>query len=383
MEFSKETIAAVDLPLGKSDAIYFDDDLPGFGIRLRHGGKRVWVVQYRAAGRQRRSTIGDCRKIDLAAAKAEAKRRLAQAILGSDPQADKAAAKARAAIVLGPLIDRYLALKEPQVRKNTFIADSRYLKNHFKPLRGLSIEDVTRRQVAARLNDILLDHGATSAARARQSLSAFFSWAIREGLAESNPVTGTNNPGSRIASRDRVLTNDELRVIWLACREDDFGRIVWLLMLSGCRRDEIGGLEWSELDLDAGILTIPGSRTKNHHAHRLALPAQALTILRSAPRREARQQARGLRGGAFSRWSWEKLAIDKRLAEVGAKVVPWTLHDIRRTVATGMAELGIAPHIIEAVLNHRGGHKAGVAGIYNRATYEAEIKRALVVWAEH
>jgi hypothetical protein len=142
MDFTKATIAALELPAGKSDAIYFDDDLSGFGIRLRSGGKRVWIVQYRVDGRQRRSTLGDCRKIDLAAAKVEAKRRLAQAALGSDPQADKAAAKARAAVVLGPLIDRYLALKQPLVRKNTYIADKRYLTGHFKPLRGLPVDDV-------------------------------------------------------------------------------------------------------------------------------------------------------------------------------------------------------------------------------------------------
>jgi len=383
MEFSKATIAALELSAGKADAIYFDDDLPGFGIRLRSGGKRVWIVQYRVAGRQRRSTLGDCRKIDLATARAEGKRRLAQASLGSDPQADKAAAKARAAVLLGPLVDRYLALKQPKVRKNTYVADKRYLTSYFKPLRGLPVDDATRKQVAARLNDILLEHGATAAARARQSLSAFFSWAIREGLVEANPVMGTNDPGSGLASRDRVLTDDELRAVWSARREDDFGRIIGLLMLTACRRDEIGGIEWNELDLDTAALSIPGTRTKNHHPHRLTLPAQAVAILRSAPQREGRRHVFGLRGGAFSRWSWEKLAMDKRIAEAGIKVAPWRLHDIRRTVATGMAELGVQPHIIEAILNHRGGHKGGVAGIYNRATYEAEIKRALVVWAEH
>src|SRR6478609_3821343 len=108
MEFSKATIAALSIPAGKTDLIQFDDELPGFGIRLRTGGKRVWIIQYRIDGRQRRVTIGDARKVDLKAARAEAQKRFAQIILGGDPQAEKAAAKAKAAVTMGPLADQYL-----------------------------------------------------------------------------------------------------------------------------------------------------------------------------------------------------------------------------------------------------------------------------------
>jgi integrase len=384
MEFTKATIAALSIPVGKTDLIQFDDELPGFGIRLRAGGKRCWIIQYRVAGRQRRVTIGDARKVDLKAARAEAGRRFAEIILGRDPQAEKAAAKAKAAVRMGPLADQYLALKEGKVRKNTIIADKRYLTRYWKPLRSSSIEAITRRAIAARLNEIVLEYGATAAARARQSLSAFFTWLIREGIAKANPVIGTNDPASHIDARDRVLTDAELRAIWTACRDDDFGRIVRLLMLTGCRRDEIGGLKWSELDLDRGLLSIPGERTKNHHALQLTLPAKAVSILRDAPEREGRDYLFGERGGAYSAWSYSSLTLNSRIAEAqGAPAAAWRLHDLRRTAATRMAEIGVAPHVIEAILNHRGGHKAGVAGIYNRATYEIEIKRALAVWADH
>jgi integrase len=384
MEFTKDTIAALALPPGRSDLIQFDDDLPGFGVRVRAGGKRVWIVQYRAGGRQRRETLGDVRRIDLKAARVAAKKRFAEVMLGGDPQRDKAEAKARAAVTVGPLVQRYLKAKEPLVRANTYVADHRYLAVYWKPLHGLAVDKVDRRCVAARLSEILTEHGITAAARARQSLSGFFAWLIGEGIADGNPVTGTNNPGHDLRARDRVLTDPELRAIWQACRDDDFGRIVRLLMLTAARRDEIGGLRWSEIDLDRGLLNIPGARTKNHHARQLTLPPAAASILEAVPRRAGRDLIFGGGDGPFSAWSYSTLAMGTRIAEMqGKPIAAWRIHDIRRTVATGMAELGVQPHIIEAVINHRSGHKAGVAGIYNRATYELEVKHALALWADH
>ena len=305
MDFTKENIAGLTLTADKSDAIYFADDLPGFGIRLRSGGRRSWIVQYRAGGRQRRETLGDARRLTLKAARAAAEKRFAQIALGGDPQAGKAAARARAAVTVGPLVDRYLKVKQPVVRLNTFVADERYLRVYWSPLHALPMHTVERRLVAARLGHITTEHGVTAAARARQSLSAFFAWAIREGIAEANPVIGSNNPGAQLRARDRVLTDEELRAIWRACREDDFGRIVRLLMLTGARRDEIGGLRWSEIDVDRGILNIPGGeRTKNHHPLNLVLPEAALSIVRSVPKRGRPRSAVRRGEGPFSAWSY-------------------------------------------------------------------------------
>jgi integrase len=313
-----------------------------------------------------------------------AEKRFAEVTLGRDPQAEKEAARAKATVTVGPLMDRYLALKKSTVRKNTFVADHRYLTGYWKPIRGLPVESVTRRLVAARVSAIITEHGVTAAARARGSLSAFFSWLMGEGVADSNPVIGTNNPMSHIRTRDRVLTDSELRAIWQACGENDFGWIVRILMLTAARRDEIGGLCQSEVDLNKGLLEIPGARTKNHHPLQLTLPPIAISILKSVPRREGRDFFFGGGEGPFGAWSYSTLTLGARIAEMqGGPISAWRIHDIRRTVATGMAELGIQPHIIEAVLNHRSGHKAGVGGIYNRATYEPEIKRALALWADH
>ena len=187
MDFTAQTIAALTLPEKATDLICFDDSLPGFGIRLRPGGKRSWLIQYRFAGRSRRITIGDARKLNLKTARAEALKRFAEITLGRDPQGEKEHAKTRAALRVGPLVAQYLGLKKAAVRKNTYVADKRYLSNYWKALHPLPVEAVTRRLIASRLNEIAVETGATAAARARQSLSAFFAWMIKEGVTEANP----------------------------------------------------------------------------------------------------------------------------------------------------------------------------------------------------
>jgi integrase len=153
-------------------------------------------------------------------------------------------------------------------------------------------------------------------------------------------------------------------------------------MLTGARPSEVGGMCWSELNLDAGTWDLPAARSKNHRAHCLRLPVPALAILRQVQvKSRGRDQLFGARASVgFSGWDNAKIALDRRL---GDQVGPWQLRDIRRSVATGMADLGIAPHIIEAVLNHYSGHRAGVAGVYNRARYDQEVTTALIRWSAH
>jgi integrase len=138
-------------------------------------------------------------------------------------------------------------------------------------------------------------------------------------------------------------------------------------------------LRWSEIDLEAGILTIPGERTKNHRTLKLPMPDAAMKIIASVQRMESRDHLFGARAtSGFEGWRDGKLDLKDGITE------PWKLHDLRRTLVTGMANLGIQPHIIETVVNHTGGgHKSGVAGIYNKATYAREVKTALMRWADH
>src|SRR5262249_21604390 len=157
--------------------------------------------------------------------------------------------------------------------------------------------------------------------------------------------------------------------------DDDFGRIVRLLILTGCRRSEVGGMAYSEFDLEAGTWTIRKERSKNGHAHRLpVLPAMSDLLITGRVRGE-RDGLFGDRADGFTQWSAAKRELDQRL-----EIAAWRLHDIRRSVATKMGDIGIQPHIIEQILNHQSGHKSGVAGVYNRSNYTNEVRAALALW---
>jgi integrase len=377
MKLTRDTVAALVLPPGKGDVVHWDSTLPGFGCRLR-GGSKTWLIQYRVNGRQRREALGDVRKVGLEAARKVARQRFAQIELGVDPALEKAKRNIEAAataLTLAEVARRYLDAKRDELRHNTYRAARLHLTEHWKPLAGRPIGSIGRADVAAQLQTLVKERGRIAAARSRANLSALFSWAMREGLVDGNPTIGTNQPDRGVASRERVLGGVELAALWKAAPDDDRGRIVKLLVLLGCRRQEIGGLLWSEVDLDRGSLLVSGARTKNRRTLVLTLPAAALEILHSTPRR-----GDFVFGGghAFNSWSALKAQID-----ANSGVADWTLHDIRRSVATHMADLGVQPHVIEQILNHQSGHKRGPAGIYNRSSYEREVRAALALWAEH
>jgi integrase len=377
MKFSRDTVSKLALPSGKSEHFEWDDSLPGFGVRLRGQSKR-WVVQYRFSRNQRRESLGDVRKVTLEDARRIARNRFAQVELGTDPAADRARAKARAAaakLTLAVVAERYLVGKKR--RPNTEQAVKRYFTMHWALLRDTPIGDIKRAEIAALLQEMTKANGAVAAARARAHLSALFTWAMKEGLCESNPVVATNNPAEGIKPRDRVLSDAEVRLIWNACGDEDFSRIVKLLLLTGARRDEIGALQWAEIDADT--MTIPGERTKNHRALALPLPPLALDLL--PPVRGARPYVFGIRGPGFRTWSYGKIALDNRIAVVAGKpLAPWVLHDLRRTMRTGLGKIGVAPHVAELVINHV---RSGVEAIYDRHRYQPEIKAALAAWADH
>jgi integrase len=394
------------LPAGKSDAIFFDDDLPGFGLRIRAGGKRTWIIQYRVGAKQRRLTLGSLDRLSADQARKAAKAWLARVELGGDPQQEKHEARAAASHTVGKLIDDYLARRhhetgKDRLRKSSYESTECYLRKHWKPLHNLQATKVDRNAIATRLNAIETGISSVTAARARVALSTMFAWAIGEGRVEINPVIGTNKPPEPVA-RDRVLSDAEVGEIWAACRDDSFGYIVKLLLLTGARRDEIGDLAWNEIDLDERVINLPPGRTKNGRPHSVPLAPPAIAILESVPHSmRADGTLKYLFGegqGGFSGWSKAKAALNGRIndartavaaglgktARKSQPIVDWRLHDLRRTVATVMAgKLGVLPHIIEATLNHVSGHKAGVAGVYNRATYDREVAAALLIWADH
>jgi integrase len=388
MRLTRQSVSRLALPPGKSEILVFDEALSGFGVRIRAGGKRTWVVQYRAGTKQRRITLGTVEAVAPDEAREHARRVLASVQLGTDPQAEKTANRTRDALTFGKISERYLIHAKAKLRPRSFEEVERHIKQHWAPLREMPIQLVTRRDIAARLTEISTSRGPFAANRARSTLSALFSWAMREGEVEANPVIATGK-ATEEKSRDRVLDDRELVAVWHGCGKDDYGRIVRLLILTGQRREEVGAMRWSELDLTPGkaLWRLPASRTKNNLPHDVPLSEAAVAILQDAPRREVpgtagaeeRDLIFGEGKGAFQGWSNAKSSLDARI-----RIAPWRLHDLRRTMVTGISELGIPPHIVEAVVNHvTGPSKMGVAGIYNRATYANEKRDALIRWAEH
>jgi integrase len=389
MRLNKVNVARLVLPEGKNEVLVFDETLPGFGVRLRAGGKRTWIAQYRIGSKQRRMTLGTLEAVDPDEARKRARRVISKVQIGLDPQTEKVEARLQAAVTLGSVAEKYLSRAVDKLAPRTFAETERHLRKHWSPLSELPIQRVSRADVSTRLGEIAVSNGPFAANRARASLSALFSWAIGEGLLDSNPVVGTNKAIDE-TPRDRVLTDDELGLIWRHAGDLNYGAIIRLLVLTGQRREEVGGLRRSELSLQGGLWSISAERTKNGKAHDVPLSTLALGILQTQSKREDRDLVFGAREGAFQGWSKAKEALDRRMLaalkkEHGdhAKLRPWRLHDIRRTVATRLGDLGVFPHVIEAILNHISGHKAGVAGIYNRSIYAPEKRAALQAWAEH
>jgi integrase len=370
-------IRTLALPDGKADWIYWDADLPGFGLRLRAGGSRKWVVQYDTGRKSRRMTLGTTKLLDPGKARETAKSILAAVRLGKDPAGDIAAARhAPLAASFAEEMERFLHFQQQRLKPRSLLEVDRHLRVNGKPLHALELAKIDRRTIATQLTRIAEKH-PVAANRTRATWSSFFTWCAKEGLIDVNPAAFTNKQAER--SRERVLSNAELRAIWQALPDSDYGDIVRALALTGQRREEIGSLRWSEVDFDRGIITLPPVRTKNKREHIVPMSAAMQAILEARPRFHGRDLVFGIGEGGFSGWSRCKERLDD-----AAKIAAWTIHDLRRTMATKMAEeIGQQPHIIEAVLNHVSGHKGGVHGIYNRSQYLAEKKQALALWADH
>jgi integrase len=376
------TQAQVDrlrLPEGKPDFYVWDDECTGLSVRLQ-GKARRWVVWYQVNGARRRITLGDLAGLSLRDARTKAGRIVGEARDGKDALAERKAAKAKTADTLGKLVDIYLERRaKPRQRRRTYVEVERYLRKRWAPLHGKPLDSITRRDIAARLEEIRVDHGPICANRARTYLGGAFTWALRQGLTESNPVLGTEPPAAE-EERKRVLAPDEIALVWRVCGDaGEFGTIVRLLMMTGQRREEVASMAWPELSQDWATWVIPAARAKNKLEHEVPMPRQAIALL--PERRPKRAFVFGRGKGGFSGFSRCKARLDEAIAQ--HRVIDhWILHDIRRSVSTHMHEIGIEPHVVEAIINHVSGHRAGVAGTYNRARYREQKRIALQAWAD-
>jgi integrase len=389
----KDVVAGLALPTGVRDMKFFDyghsDCVVGFGVRIRQAGSRTWIFQYKYGDKHQRMKLGVWPALSLEKARAKARFYREQVDNGGNPAAVRGEDKLRARETFGREVIRFLARQKLKLKPRSYLEVERHLDRHGKPLHGLLLAGIDRRRISVLLSDVADTHGPIAANRLRASLSTFFAWAVREGMLDSNVVMGTNRTDE--VARDRVLSVTELGEISKVLLSDDYGTIVKLLVLTGQRREEIGGLRWSEIDFHRGVIVLPPSRTKNRREHEIFMSQAVRDLLETRDRESGRDFVFGAARGPFSGWSNAKESLDARIMEArknanGRNMAPlasWRLHDIRRSVATHMAERGVQPHVIEAVLNHVSGHKAGVAGVYNRAIYTAEKAAALSMWANY
>jgi integrase len=381
MKLTLKSVATVRLPQGKTDHVYFDDDIGGFGLRIRQAGSRTWVYRYRVGKKQRSITLGSATSVPLALARTNAGALEAKVRLGQDPALEKETARTEAGNTVGALIDQYLDARAPDWRPSSLRQVRRHLLVYAKPLHGLPVTSMAQRNVAALLDTIAKNSGGVTANRLRASLETFVGWVIRQGirLPEGNVVSYTGK--RKEASRSRVLSDVELKAVWDVLNNTDHSAIVKLLLLTGQRAAEVGSLRWDEVKDDR--IELPGERTKNGRPHTIWLSDPAKAILdqfRMVGRIYVfgRDDAAGFRG-----WGTSKRRLDERIAKSGAAVAPFVVHDLRRSVASGMQRIGIRVEVIERVLNHTSGVFRGVAGVYQRDPMSADVRDALDRWARH
>lgn len=377
-----------------------DGRIGGLYFVLQPSGARSWAVRYRTGGKPAKFTIGAYPAIDLATARRLAQKALGEVAEGQDPAANKQAAKAAAREskrdqndlverVVEQFIERHAKPKTRDWRET-----ERMLKNKVvKAWRGRRLSQIGRADVHALLDDII-DAGAPIAAnRTFAQLRKMCGWAVERGILNQNPCQGMRAPSVEKA-RDRVLSDDEIRLVWRAFEQVGwpFGPMAKILLLTGARRNEVAEIPWDEIDLDKRLWTLPETRSKTRHAHEIPLSDAAIDVLKSVPRfDDARIDFVFTTTGRtpISGFSRAKSLIDAAIVEIMraddpesvTSLEPWTLHDLRRTVATNLQRLGIKLEVTESVLGHISGSRAGVVGIYQRHDFADEKRAALDAWS--
>jgi len=386
---TKRTLDA--LLLAAVDGFLWDEDLRGFGLKTTSRGAASYVVQYRMGGREaktRRYTIGTHGSPwTPATAREEASRILLLVAQGIDPvESDKQRRREAVDLAFSNYADRFAGSCKGKGWKTLV---TRSFSLHIKPrLRDKALPTITRTDVVD-----VFDHMPVEQVANRRNVFAvlrrLFKWAVSRGDIERSPMEGMETPPP-VKPRERWLSDEELRRVWhqaLKCHRC-FGPIVRLLIVTGQRREEIAGLHREELDRDQRELKLSGDRTKNGEPTSIPLNDLAMTELDRVARGE-RWPRHGRvfptsSGAGFTAYAKEKKRLDKLISvDGGDPLPPWRLHDLRRTLATGFQRLGVRFEVTEAVLNHVGSSRSGVAGIYQRHDWRDEKREALSMWDDH
>ncbi|MEA3004633.1 MAG: hypothetical protein QOH81_3421 [Sphingomonadales bacterium] len=366
-------------------------------LRVSDRGAKSWSVVYRVAGagelgrrgKMRRLTLGSYPLLTLEKARDRARAALGVAERGEDPATKRAAeVETRNLRTVEAVVERFIEL-HAKAHTKEWKAAERLLKAHVVPAwRDRLIDTVTRAEAHELLDDVLARRGAPAAREVRKHLTKLFNWAVDRGQLAANPLAGMRRPELGYVARERVLSMDELRRVWEAAGEAayPFGSMARLLILTGQRRSEVAELERGWIDAEHRAVEIPASRYKTKRPHVYPLSAPAWALVEELPRWNEGDCLFSTTAGRVpvSGFSKAKARLDAAIAKQGKKaglppLPEWTVHDIRRSVATHMARLGVRQEHIERVLGHV---VQGVAGTYNRYSYLDEKRAALDLWAQ-
>ena len=379
IKLSKRVIEELE-PMEK-DQFYWDTGITGLALKVTPKGKKTFLVQYRPGGRgtpTRKMFIGPFGEVTFHKAQTEAKRILGLRAEGRDPAFEKQQAKHRA--ISNRFSDVASDFLTKHVSQNrTADETARILKRDVLPNWGKrGIHEIGKRDVNDLLDAVVARGSHVMANRLLAVLRKLFNWSVSRGIITASPCEGLSAP-YREKARDRVLSNDELVAIINTAKQmgGAFGSIIRMLILTAQRRNEVSEMAWDELDLDNNQWGIPSPRTKNEKPHTVHLSEQAAAVVTEV--KNIGPFVFTSNGKTpFSGFSKSK----KRLDELSG-VSEWRLHDIRRTVTSGMAQLGIQPHIADKILNHQSGTISGVAAVYQRHEFLEERKTALNAWGNY
>jgi integrase len=378
IKLTKSTIDS--LPTPNSDVVYWDAAVPGFGVKVTPKGRKVFIVLYRTGGagsKLRKYTIGPYGRLTLHQARVAAQKVFAAKLEGRDPAAEKREAKRRVvADRVEDLLETFIAQRLSKNRSVTEI--SRLLRREVGKLwAGRSVHEITKRDVVEIVSAIEQRGAPAAANKTLKSIKTFLRWCVGRAVLDRSAAEGVPLP-AREVTRDRVLDDKELAQIILAARKigGPYGGIVEFLALTGQRREEVAGLRWDELDPAQQIWTIPKART-NAKAHIVHLSKQALAVLKRAGRREPVVLS------PLGTKTFQNFTNAKRLLDQLSGVTGRRLHDLRRTCVSGMARLGVAPHVADKILNHQAGTISGVAAVYQRHEFLTERRVTLDLWGAH
>jgi integrase len=378
----KLTKSAIDaLPVPKFDTVHWDASAPGFGVKVTPTGRKIFIVLYRTGGagsKLRKYTIGPYGRVTLHQARVAAQKVFAAKHEGRDPAAEKRQSKRRAvADRIEDLLDGFITHRLAQNRSAA--ETSRLLRREVGiPWAGRSVHSIGKRDVVDLISAIVQRGAPGSANKTLKSLKTFLGWCVGQAVLDRSPAEGVPQPMREVA-RDRVLDDAELAQVLIAARTmgSPYGGIVEFLALTGQRREEVAGLRWDEMDLAQQVWTIPKARTKNAKSHLVHLSSQALAVLTRADRKGP------VVFTLVGTKSFQDFSHAKRRLDQLSGVTEWRLHDLRRTCVSGMARLGVAPHIADKILNHQAGTISGVAAVYQRHDFLAERRAALDEWGAH